>query len=76
MPVSNEEVFSIKSKQYVLIAQDRFSVESFLKQDNGDWLLSATNLIQQSHPLESIQCALSLADVYDKVEFAAPVEVE
>lgn len=57
-------------KQYVLIAQDRFSVESFTKRENGDWLLSATNEIQQSHALDSIQCSLSLSDVYDKVEFA------
>ncbi len=58
-------------KQYVLIAQDRFSVESFTKRENGDWLLSATNDVQQSHSLDSIQCGLSLADIYDKVEFAA-----
>jgi Uma2 family endonuclease len=57
-------------KQYMLIAQDRFSVESFTKQENGNWLLSATNDVQQSHKLDSIQCVLSLVDIYDKVEFA------
>jgi hypothetical protein len=42
-----------------------------MKRENGEWLLSATHDVQQSHSLESLQCALSLADIYDKVEFAA-----
>ena len=56
-------------KQYVLIAQDRTSVESFTKSSDGNWVLSATNEMQQSHRLEPIECTLVLADVYDKVTF-------
>ena len=56
-------------KQYVLIAQDRTSVESFTKSPEGNWVLSATNEMLQSHWLEPIQCSLALADVYDKVKF-------
>ncbi len=56
-------------QQYVLIAQDRTSVESFTKSADGHWVLSATNEPQQSHWLEPIECTLALADVYDKVKF-------
>jgi len=55
--------------QYVLIAQDRVSVESFRRNEVGDWILSATSELGQSHRLDSIECSLALTDVYDKVDF-------
>ncbi len=56
-------------RQFVLIAQDRVSIESFRKTEEGEWILSATGDLQQMHRLDSIECSLALADVYDKVVF-------
>ena len=56
-------------KQYVLIAQDRVSLESYRRTEEGDWILSATGDLQHIHLLDSIECSLALADVYDKVVF-------
>ena len=56
-------------KEYLLVAQDQYRIECFTRQANGQWLLSEAvgpdGLIQ----LESIDCTLALAEVYDKVEF-------
>jgi Uma2 family endonuclease len=57
-------------RQYVLIATDRVSIEVFTRQPDGLWAppAKATSL-EDSIELESIGCRLSLADVYDRVEF-------
>ena len=60
---------------YVLVAQDRCSVERFIRQDN-QWIFSeATNLTDLVH-LHSIQCDLLLGDIYDKVIFLRDIEDE
>jgi Uma2 family endonuclease len=52
--------------EYVLVAQDRHSVERFLRQ--GDlWLLSEASELTDVVHLHSIECDLTLADIYDKV---------
>ena len=59
---------------YVLISQDRPLVERFTRQPNGGWLLTESAGLDAVMPIESIQCQLPLAEVYDRVEFgeAAP----
>jgi Uma2 family endonuclease len=54
--------------EYVLIAQDKFHVEHFLRQSGGHWLLSETNRLEDTMRLTSIGCDLVLAEVYDKVD--------
>jgi len=55
-------------REYVLVAQDRFSVEVFTRQPDGRWLLSAFDKPDDLVPFESIQCQVPLRDIYDKVE--------
>ncbi|HEV7397224.1 MAG TPA: Uma2 family endonuclease [Pyrinomonadaceae bacterium] len=54
--------------EYVLVSQDMPRVEQFLRQQDGRWLYSETS---DNGPinLTSIDCELSLNDIYDKVEF-------
>ena len=53
-------------REYLLVAQDQPSIERYLRQ--GDvWILSEALGIEASVPLESIDCVLSLCEVYDKV---------
>jgi Uma2 family endonuclease len=55
-------------QEVVFIAQDRASVESYRRADDGQWILSASSHLDCDHHLTSIQCDLPLADVYDKVK--------
>ena len=57
--------------EYVLIAQDKYHVEHFLRQPDNRWLLSETNLLEDTIHLSSIACDLALTEVYDKVEMPA-----
>jgi Uma2 family endonuclease len=59
-------------RQYVLIATDRISVEVFTRQPDGLWAPPAkATALDETIALESIECRLALADVYDRVEFPA-----
>jgi Uma2 family endonuclease len=55
--------------EYVLIAQDKPHVEQFFRQSNGQWLFTETSGMEKTIELPSVGCQLSLAELYDKVEF-------
>ena len=53
-------------QEYLLVAQDQPSIERYVRQ--GDvWILSEAVGLAASIPLDSIDCVLSLREVYDKV---------
>ena len=54
-------------QEYVLIAQDSICVEHYLRQ-NDKWVLTEVSNISENLSLESLDCILSLTDIYDKVE--------
>ena len=56
-------------REYLLIAQDTYDVEHYVRQENDQWLLSDINRGDASLILVSIQCTLTLADLYEKVAF-------
>ena len=56
-------------QEYGLVAQDSQRIEHYVRQDNGQWLLTDINQPDVSLDLRSISCALLLADVYEKVTF-------
>jgi Uma2 family endonuclease len=57
-------------QEYVLIAQDRISVEHFQRQ--GDqWLLTEYTRPDSLLEMPSVDCRIPLSEIYDKVEFAA-----
>lgn len=58
-------------QEYVLISQESSRVERYLRQPNDEWLLADASGIGSSIELASIQCTLSLAEVYEKVTFDA-----
>lgn len=53
--------------EYVLVAQDEYGIEQYTKQPDGRWMLSDHRLPEDVVNLASIQCALALREVYDKV---------
>ena len=56
---------------YVLISQKSPSIEKYVKHGDGFWMLSEASGLDGSITLESIDCPLSLSEVYDKVNFDA-----
>ena len=55
--------------EYLLIAQDQRRVEQFIKQSDGKWLFSEISAQDAVVKLPSVDCELSVAEVYDKVDF-------
>jgi len=55
-------------KEYILVAQDEYHIEHYVRQANNQWLLSEISDLQEVIDLPSIDCRLALTDIYDKVE--------
>jgi Uma2 family endonuclease len=58
-------------RHYLLIAQDRVSVDVFTRQPDDRWLLSAYADLDAVIELETPDCRLSVREVYDQVAFGA-----
>jgi Uma2 family endonuclease len=54
---------------YLLVAQDNHRVDYYVRQPDGKWLFSAFTNLQDIIEISSIECALPLSEIYDKVEF-------
>ena len=61
---------------YILIAQDHPLIEHFAWRPDDTWLLTASNDLDAAVQIESIGCALPLADVFAKVEWPPKHEGE
>ncbi len=61
-------------QEYILVAQDRPRVERFVRQPNGDWLLSYYDGLTAVLELTDLACRLPLADIYEGVTFGAEEE--
>jgi Uma2 family endonuclease len=54
--------------EYILIAQDHYSVECYVRQDQRTWLYSVFRSLEDIVLLSPIGCQLVLQDVYTKVD--------
>lgn len=54
--------------EYLLIAQNDFRVEHYVRQPDGRWTLTDIRAPEASVELDSIQCSPLLRDIYEKVE--------
>ncbi len=62
---------SIESLQeYVLVSQDEARIEKYVKRGDGFWLLSEAVGLDSEIEFASIECRISLAEVYDKIDFS------
>lgn len=55
--------------EYILIAQDRAHVTQFIKQNENGWLNREYNDIDDKFHLASLDCEISLRELYESVEF-------
>ena len=59
-------------QDYLLIAQDIARIGHFTRQPDGAWLFAESSGPDAVVDIPSIQCRLSLAEVYDKIELTSP----
>jgi len=59
---------------YILVSQDKPFVEHFLKQTDGKWLYQSYGATDDSLKIETIECELSLREIYDRVELTFETE--
>jgi Uma2 family endonuclease len=65
-----EHYRSVKSlSDYLLVAQEAASIEYYVRQEDGKWLLSPYKEAHDTIEFASVRCALPLREVYDKVVF-------
>lgn len=58
-------------REYVLVAQSSMRVDHYVLRD-GQWVFSALTAAEERLALPSIGCEISLADIYEGVEFPPP----
>lgn len=61
---------------YILVSQDKSFVEHFIRQPGGDWLYRSFSNMADSFEIASVECSLSLDEIYDRVEFEPLEEPE
>lgn len=54
---------------YVLVSQDEPLVEHYIRQDDGSWKLFTYAGLKTSFAIDSVDCRLSLEEIYDRIEF-------
>lgn len=55
-------------REYVLVSQDRVSVEHYFRQEDNSWLYTALNDYEDVLELPSVSCSINARDIYDKVD--------
>jgi Uma2 family endonuclease len=61
-------------QEYILIAQDKYHVEHYVRQADDQWVFSETERLSDTIHLPAINCDLAVADVYEKVEIVVNAE--
>ena len=61
---------------YILVAQDAPFVEHFTRQADNNWVYRSFSELTDVLHIETIDCELSLREIYDRVEFEMPPEPE
>lgn len=54
-------------REYLLIAQEAYGIDHFVRQTDGTWNLTAVDRLADTITLPTIGCTLALADVYRNV---------
>ncbi|MEX2141810.1 MAG: Uma2 family endonuclease [Pirellulales bacterium] len=60
--------------EYLLVAQDRYCIDQFWRDQTNDWRLDAVNGCDGIVEVKSLACSLAMSAVYERVEIPA-VEV-
>ena len=61
---------------YILVSQDKPFVEHFVKQTDNNWIYRSYGDIADVSRIETIECELSLREIYDRIEFEPQPEIK
>jgi Uma2 family endonuclease len=53
-------------QEYLLVSQDEYLIEHYLRQENGHWLYTKVNGLDGAIILPTLKCQLALSDIYNK----------
>jgi hypothetical protein len=56
-------------QEHMLIAQDQTLVERYVRQPDGDWLLTEFNNMTQTFAFATISARVGIAEIYRGIEF-------
>ena len=59
-------------REYLLVSQERPLVTHYVRQDNEQWVRSDIVGLDGTVELVSLQCELTLREIYQRVEFPPP----
>lgn len=59
-------------KEIIFVSQYRPRVEQYVRQANGEWIFHDVTDLTGAITLDSIGCTLSLAEIYERIQFPAP----
>jgi len=59
-------------QDYLMVSSERISAELYTRQPDGRWVLTAADQPRDSIEIPSIGCILTLAALYEKVDFPTP----
>ena len=62
--LSYQQIDSLQ--EYLLVSQDEFLVEHYIKRDDDNWLYSKVRGLDGRVALPSIECGITLSGIYDK----------
>jgi Uma2 family endonuclease len=54
-------------QEYILVAQNKYRIERFVRHDTNEWVLSDIAGIDSSLPLSTLQTQIPLAEIYEQV---------
>ena len=60
-------------REYILISQDKYYIERYIRQENNEWILSDAVGIEATLPIIAIQANMPLAEIYEQVTFVPTV---
>jgi Uma2 family endonuclease len=55
--------------EYLLVSQEEYRVEQYVRQDDDRWLLSDVRTLEGMIELQSIGCSLALRDIFERITF-------
>jgi len=64
------KMFNETLTDYVLVSQDKPMIEHFIRQNDNSWKVFTYIGLDKVCGIESIECELKLAEIYDRVNFS------
>ncbi len=63
-------MFNSSLNDYILVSQDKPVVEHFVRQEDNTWKLYTFVGLNKSFSINSIECKITLNEIYDRIEFS------